>query len=126
MSREIKFKRAFFKDEAKTQFRHFDTWGVGIDGSMFKSPSSNSSAHHFEDLQYTGLKDKNGKEIFEGDVLIWRVNDIERTAPVYFDELQASFWMGKDINSSMLVLNDWMRGEYEILGNIYQRPELTK
>jgi uncharacterized phage protein (TIGR01671 family) len=74
--------------------------------------------------EYTGLKDKNEKEIFDGDFVVWKVNDIVRTAAVYFDELQACFWMGKDKDLGHLVLNDWMRGEYEVIGNIRQNPEL--
>lgn len=77
-------------------------------------------------MQCTGLKDEKGVEIYECDILIWNVNEVSRTSEVYYDELQACFWMGKDKTSGHLVLNDWMRGEYEIIGNIYETPELLQ
>lgn len=75
--------------------------------------------------QFTGLHDKNGKEIYEGDIVRWFINDIVITAEVYYEELQAWFTMGKG-ESGGLVLCDWMRGEYEVIGNIHENPELLK
>lgn len=66
-------------------------------------------------LEYTGLKDKNGIEIYDGDVVKWTVNDVDRISEVIFDS--GCFWMNK-------VWNDWLRGEYEVIGNIYENPEL--
>lgn len=77
----------------------------------------------FKISQYTGLKDKNGKEIYEGDILIWEINGKEIKASVIFDV--GAFWMDKDENGYS-VCNDWYRGEYKIIGNIYENSELIK
>ena len=78
-----------------------------------------------EIMQYTGLKDKNGKEIYEGDIVIWYVNNQKVTAPIIFED--GMFFMGKAIDKSYgLVCNDWLRGEYEAIGNIYENPELLE
>ena len=74
-------------------------------------------------MQFTGLQDKNGKDIYEGDILIWYVNGITRTAPLIYDDQFACFWMTKS-KEGYFIANDFGRGEYEIIGNIYENPEL--
>jgi uncharacterized phage protein (TIGR01671 family) len=74
-----------------------------------------------EVMQFTGLYDRNGREIYEGDIISWDINGNHHIAPVIFE--CGSFWMGKEKNG-WCVYNDWGRGEYEILGNIHENPEL--
>ena len=124
MSREIKF-RAFCDIGDENKMLYF-TEGKYDNGLWFEHTSNHIDEYLSPLMQFTGLTDKNGVEVFEGDVVKWFINNLERTAPIYYDQSQACFWMGKDVNLEYTILNDWMRGEYEVLGNIYQNPELLK
>ena len=75
-------------------------------------------------MQFTGSKGKNEVEIYEGDIVIWTINNCKRKAAIYYDNSQACFWMGRDLKTGLLALNDWQLGEYEVIGNIYENPEL--
>jgi uncharacterized phage protein (TIGR01671 family) len=76
--------------------------------------------------QFIGRVDEIGTEIYEGDNVTWYVNGIETTATVYYDIEQATFWMGEDkVSGCGLVLNDWYRGEYRVIGNIYQKESVN-
>lgn len=75
--------------------------------------------------QSTGLKDKNGTEIFEGDAL--KNNDYpNQTFICKHSRLQASFQV-ESLNG-LLTLSLWKDKErdWQVLGNIYENPELVE
>jgi YopX protein len=72
-------------------------------------------------LQFTGLHDRNGKKIFEGDIL--KDNDCNDIGDVKWHMESAHFyieWLGSDF----LNMDDSDLKSCEIVGNIYQHPEL--
>ncbi len=76
--------------------------------------------------QYTGLKDKNGKEIYEGDIVQWAGIKME----IFWGEdigIGYGFcWRpcgdNSDYHESMTGFID----EYEVIGNIYDNPDLLE
>ncbi len=70
--------------------------------------------------QYTELPDKNGTPIFEGDV----VRDVETfyVGKVYFDADTARFVI--EFASFITDFSNYNNGSLEIIGNIYDNPEL--
>ena len=72
--------------------------------------------------QYTGLKDKNGKKIFEGDA-VWFSDEKERGV-VCFDEIDACFSVRFDTFDA--TFDHLYSNELEIIGNVHDNPELME
>ena len=70
--------------------------------------------------QYTGLTDKNGKKIFEGDIVIIKNDDDYYT--VEFDE--CCFQVFSD--SVCYVMDNFYERDIEIIGNKFDNPELLR
>lgn len=70
-------------------------------------------------MQFTGLLDKNGKEIYEGDIS-WD-SEYEEYGKIYFDD--GCFCYEHD--NVIEQLGEW-HDSIEVIGNIYQNPDLLK
>ena len=72
-------------------------------------------------VQGTGIKDKNGKEIFENDIVFDEDGEYSKTVVIEWDNEDSRFF-GKDIYTSDSYSMQEICGE--IIGNIYENPEL--
>ena len=106
---------------------------MSLDGKLYNGLNGQDFSDDFILMQYTGLKDKNGKEIYEGDIIkskyfgdfivkngIVRIMDNE----AYQDNLVSGFYL-QQVSSKELWHLDFLK-KCEVIGNIYENPELLK
>lgn len=148
MMRDIRF-RAWDIERKKMYYKHFGLSNTGsplyyID--CFKEDSGWTHASSLRTIdvlmQFTGLKDKNGKEIYEGDIVI-------KDCYIWFDEGKPNYrgtveWIYSQwqvvahcINPNKSGISDGMNegfndkgideggnSDWKVIGNIYENPEL--
>ena len=115
MSREIKFriwdvkKRRWFGDTIFEEPPQLDSdFSLSLNDSLFLVN------------QYTGLKDKNGKEAYEGDIIVNRDGDKRQILYSW-----AGFEM-RLLNGERDSNNTTWYFDFEVVGNIYEMAELVK
>ena len=74
--------------------------------------------------QYTGLKDKNGNKIWENDIVKHEISDTIGTVRWYQGDYIG--WCVDDVVIYEQQFTDEMRDECEVIGNIFDNPELLK
>ena len=77
-------------------------------------------------MQSTGLKDKNGKEIFEGDILHHQIQT-DYTFIVKYDKDNGR-WYGDGLSRTYRIdiAKRFLPYYYKVIGNIYENPELLE
>ncbi|KMP32185.1 hypothetical protein TU52_18670 [Bacillus cereus] len=135
--REIKF-RLWDKKYDMLEYDDSPDLLIGMDGKVYQKEERNYAgtsfieyevANHFEIMQYTGLKDKNGKEIYEGDVVEHK--DYSAGAIIFGGNQPTlkSVIQWKDYYNGYHLAglgNSFKGEEVEVIGNIYENPELIK
>lgn len=132
-NREIKFRAWSENNEAMYEDEHYnlqdsdnETVFICADrfGYCYRCVSNSYGNETIERLpedckimQYTGLKDNNGKEIYEGDIVRW----IDENFEVQYSESDASFILTDSKSVYMCYDNS---EPYEVIGNVYENPEL--
>lgn len=164
-TREIKFRAwcrdgEWEEDGERQKFVMIDSDSLEIDsGPLIENLKNVEDEQYF--MQYTGLKDRNGKDIYEGDIIQWKhytanrrwwsttseIPEIEKRVKEQEKEvhllkeavsfMEGSFCLsytmrlheihnGERITKGSYNAGDWHAKDwdFEIIGNIYENPEL--
>jgi len=121
-------------------FRAYDTFSeawlndkisIAMSGDiLFEGKPINTKLKGLEDniryMQYIGLKDKNGKKVYDGDILEIhsKVAHIKTKGAVHYETKVCAFMLDDVVFKQYIPITQ--DDEIEVIGNIYQHSELLK
>ena len=129
-------REILFRGIAKTDGQRWKR-GQWVSGDLVRLQDGNDGKPHIYGYgevfpetvgQYTGICDKNGRKIFEGDIIVIRDGGIVRNYVVEYEEGTTAYYANdcdkKVIGFKRLV--DENSDEYEVIGNIYDNSNLIE
>ncbi len=116
MNRDIKFRLLDenYKIVGFEKWRNYPCWLYSKDGENY---SAKPIKHRYKD-QFSGLLDKEGKDIYEMDIV--KYSDW-RPKIIFFND---KGFAGFSLKDTELFLSDFDAKEMEVIGNLYENPEL--
>lgn len=119
MNREFEFRAWLTKYNKMVKIYSWNIW------QEYFMCSEYDSEFYLEEtpiMQYTGLKDKNNKEIYEGDIVTLHNSKYK----VIFNSKEARFVLRDDEFEMNIPFTNNNNERMEIIGNIYENPELME
>jgi len=126
MNRQRKFKvwdklaqRMIYPDKGYQQHYILDLYG------RFHNLQNGSGGDEYVVLEYTGLKDSKGTDIYEGDIYYDKI--YKAYCQCIWDVERLTYrWVGKNMSLPIGPRDDDMSVEVKIVGNIFKHSELLK
>ena len=119
------------------KFRAWDTWTtidedmptamveethrvmIKLNGIVYNSEYGDDQPTRYKIMQFTGLKDRLGAEVYDGDII---TDGHGNNGVVLFNECECQFIINMGDGIDFQLIGDWC----EVIGNIYQNPELLE
>lgn len=117
--REIKFRAWNIKEKKM--------WPMVQDREDFGWLAKDGREGQVELMQFTGLHDKNGKEIYEGDVVTCKFAFGDNICEIVYES--ACFWVSQKNRGIKDIAHDnlyWHIEGIEVIGNVWENPELLE
>lgn len=77
-------------------------------------------------MQFIGLRDKNGKEIYEEDIISWLGFEVQNGKQIRPVRKREVMWVFLGLAQIQNLCDPDNNGTVEVIGNIYENPELLK
>lgn len=116
--------------------KHFEEWHTGNivkepDGLYIRDIKGNAMAYIDDEstiCQCTGLKDKNGKLIWENDIMVAHLDDYYPEDKTYAKILwrKNGFYIIENGSEDISPIDKFDQDHFEVCGNIFDSPELLE